>query len=554
MRGHDTFLGDIDANLDPLLAMSRPMYGDMYESTVAPEDAGAMSEFWMTQPDQLGADGFMPSMFTGDGTIDPSLLGGLPMQMSQPPYSSPPLSPAGSVEMEASGEYYTGLIPPSSSRPTSPIAGPSNIKRGPGRPEGSAKGKGKGTPKEELESVRNYASAETHAEGTGQEHPRFKPVRKPGEYFGFAPDVNAVAGDLSAENIVAGRRNRKISTRGRESMMSSEKIAKVYLGSLIDEGSGSQNADSRSPSVSLSHPPKEMRQNSAKETKRVISTEPKQVRRRRSQVAKGPGPAHPYCHQCRRAAPIRKMRCSATREDGLPCGLRFCERCVLIRYPDMVFDDTVNDFVCPKCSGFCNCTHCCDKRGEQYVSTRGVKTNVPKISAPDGDVSLDESSSLSKVRRKAKQVRIVTPEDVPLDPSMMLPDGASWGTVYTVDGCERMGSAVVLSKRKQQLALQLSKPPLRRFIGIPQRGWKFQADSEAPDPPPPKGRAYIGSPQPMYEWYVKQCFDGELTPTSSDDETQADEGAESGMRSIPSDDLPFLIANVIASANNGTVL
>lgn len=33
-------------------------------------------------------------------------------------------------------------------------------------------------------------------------------------------------------------------------------------------------------------------------------------------------------------------------------------------------------FKCPRCFKICNCTHCCHKRGEKCVSTRGEKADI----------------------------------------------------------------------------------------------------------------------------------------------------------------------------------
>ena len=39
-----------------------------------------------------------------------------------------------------------------------------------------------------------------------------------------------------------------------------------------------------------------------------------------------------YCHQCRRATQHDKMRCTVIRENGVPCGKRYCDHCVDLRY------------------------------------------------------------------------------------------------------------------------------------------------------------------------------------------------------------------------------
>ncbi|KAI0249446.1 hypothetical protein BJV78DRAFT_695808 [Lactifluus subvellereus] len=40
------------------------------------------------------------------------------------------------------------------------------------------------------------------------------------------------------------------------------------------------------------------------------------------------------------------------------------------RYPDLTFDASATVFACPCCGNFCNCSHCARARGEQYISER----------------------------------------------------------------------------------------------------------------------------------------------------------------------------------------
>lgn len=62
------------------------------------------------------------------------------------------------------------------------------------------------------------------------------------------------------------------------------------------------------------------------------------------------------CHQCRRKTQIPKMQCSR-------CDFKYCERCLTVRYDDMVFDPEAPIFNCPKCLGYCNCSRCLIRSG-----------------------------------------------------------------------------------------------------------------------------------------------------------------------------------------------
>ncbi|KAH9069493.1 hypothetical protein EDB83DRAFT_2372584, partial [Lactarius deliciosus] len=51
-------------------------------------------------------------------------------------------------------------------------------------------------------------------------------------------------------------------------------------------------------------------------------------------------------------------------------------RCTLIkastdkRYPQLSFDRSAEDFECPTCCNYCNCSLCSRKRGEAYIPER----------------------------------------------------------------------------------------------------------------------------------------------------------------------------------------
>ncbi|KZP32490.1 hypothetical protein FIBSPDRAFT_882362 [Athelia psychrophila] len=65
-----------------------------------------------------------------------------------------------------------------------------------------------------------------------------------------------------------------------------------------------------------------------------------------------------YCHQCRNRNLHPKMR-----------------NCINTRYPQIQFNENAY-FVCPKCSGCCNCSACAMARGDVYLpSRRGGRTN-----------------------------------------------------------------------------------------------------------------------------------------------------------------------------------
>ena len=106
------------------------------------------------------------------------------------------------------------------------------------------------------------------------------------------------------------------------------------------------------------------------------------------------GPETRTCHQCRRKTARRHQICNRgnTRSEGKSCGYAFCEGCLVTRcacilfvplmrvahlnklsygatFRNLTYEGTEN-FECPVCRGFCNCTRCTDQRGENYVGPR----------------------------------------------------------------------------------------------------------------------------------------------------------------------------------------
>ncbi|KAI9436837.1 hypothetical protein H4582DRAFT_362379 [Lactarius indigo] len=116
------------------------------------------------------------------------------------------------------------------------------------------------------------------------------------------------------------------------------------------------------------------------------------------------------------------------------------------RYPQLTFDRTAGDFECPVCRNYCNCSHCSRKRGEAYVperdggwrswlarqggSHRAAPTPASKSSKSKAPVSVPPPPA---IQRPAKATTTTTDAQV---------FDASWSatTVFTVSG-EPLGSA-----------------------------------------------------------------------------------------------------------------
>jgi len=201
----------------------------------------------------------------------------------------------------------------------------------------------------------------------------------------------------------------------------------------------------------------------------------------------------------------------------------------LSRYHDIEFHQFKKDFDCPACFNKCNCTACCDKRREVYVTTRHIKFDKETMTKLlSGEIrSLPHlSGSLAGPRKKlepgqdpissryreplltarkektpAKRRRVsnrrytydddydesdaseapnssvrVKPTKAALQTQRMLEESGSgryWGTVYSLSG-ERVGTSYV-GNNLQNVTVQttgVSSTSIRDFSSSPSRQWR----------------------------------------------------------------------------------
>ncbi|XP_058778895.1 uncharacterized protein LOC131652920 isoform X2 [Vicia villosa] len=71
------------------------------------------------------------------------------------------------------------------------------------------------------------------------------------------------------------------------------------------------------------------------------------------------------CHQCRQKTMDFSAACKNPK-NGKPCTIRFCHKCLLNRYGEKAEEvELLNDWICPKCRGSCNCSVCMKRKGQQ---------------------------------------------------------------------------------------------------------------------------------------------------------------------------------------------
>ncbi|PCH32988.1 hypothetical protein WOLCODRAFT_134841 [Wolfiporia cocos MD-104 SS10] len=161
-----------------------------------------------------------------------------------------------------------------------------------------------------------------------------------------------------------------------------------------------------------------------------------------------------FCHQCRNTSAREKMKCSVVKESGEPCGLRYCIRCVVKRYPEIEFDPLNRSFVCPRCSDSCCCDACCRKRGETYVPPpRGYVDPetlefIPKDPNEAGHGMLSPSPDYS----------YETPDELPPNGADAVENGVYWGAVYSITG-QRIGGGFIGDGKRGVVVKTTPLPP-----------------------------------------------------------------------------------------------
>ena len=99
------------------------------------------------------------------------------------------------------------------------------------------------------------------------------------------------------------------------------------------------------------------------------------------------------------------------------------------RYPNEEFDAALKHFACPACLNYCNCTVCCKKRGEKYVSSfRGP----PGKRFAHGDKTSLQSIPVA-----------ISPPPIPVLTGPIPETATYWGSIYSLTTGEKLTSTFV---------------------------------------------------------------------------------------------------------------
>ena len=232
----------------------------------------------------------------------------------------------------------------------------------------------------------------------------------------------------------------------------------------------------------------------------------------------------------------------------------------LFRYPECEFDANDEEYSCPVCEGFCNCTTCCRKRGEPYV---GVRTCDPVPNSPQ------PRPQRPRVERVKLAAKTNLPPPTTVIPTTMTPEGVTqaWGSAYSVTGQKvgallydpsvekdnsvvfasattpimtsitearqmAMATATVAPPSEPKIQVKTKKLKRRIFIGEPQPCWGYKNPKiRLLKPEPYSKRSYTSMPR----FYIgkRECLfypieedDSSLTPMDESDEVQEVDGPD----------------------------
>lgn len=343
MNGEKHAAGDIsmsgDSGMDANTTVDRPWQdpelgyhwivadGDMGELPPPGfvEEAAPESNPGMSIPMDVDVFGPPEQPYVGNGTIDPSLLAG---PSGAPGARSRTPSPAPS----ALSSLTASPVQPLSQRGATTAKNGNGKKKKKGEKAKGANGGKGGKSKEKAPEWNEWA--------TPGKYPKIRPKTMQSNFRGESPtegrvstggkgkgkgraeDVGyrarlvsaGVESDVGgaangAENGLAGKRARKLSTRAKE--------AREHDLSVVEKERAHAHADRGATS---SDDEFENEDHGPAGEKRMTQAE---IDRLALEV--------PYCHQCRTQNKYEKVRCSSINDNGEPCGLQFCEKCIVVR-------------------------------------------------------------------------------------------------------------------------------------------------------------------------------------------------------------------------------
>ncbi|KAH9036072.1 hypothetical protein EDB84DRAFT_1197633 [Lactarius hengduanensis] len=204
------------------------------------------------------------------------------------------------------------------------------------------------------------------------------------------------------------------------------------------------------------------------------------------------------------------MRCTLIKASTeMRCRNLFCDRRIEKRYPQLTFDRAAEDFECPACRNYCNCSLCSRKRGEAYIPERsggwrswiarqgGSHRAAPIPAKKSKSNNLGTAPAATKTTKKPAIMTTTTTPDAEVF------DG-SWSAtaVFTVSG-EPLGSAFLQGNKARIVPVSQPTASPATATTTPSAPASFTS-SPIPEPMQEQQQsqrrqhAFIGKPRKMW--------------------------------------------------------
>ncbi|KAH8983254.1 hypothetical protein EDB86DRAFT_2967695 [Lactarius hatsudake] len=218
-----------------------------------------------------------------------------------------------------------------------------------------------------------------------------------------------------------------------------------------------------------------------------------------------------FCHHCRSTTRRPKMHCTLIKASTeMRCRNLFCDRCIEKRYPQLTFDRSAEDFECPACCNYCNCSLCSRKRGEAYIPERnggwrswiarqgGTHSAAPTPAKKSKSQNLATVPAAKKTTKKPVMMIATSTTDAEVF------DG-SWSAtaVFTVSG-EPLGSAFLQGNKARIVPVSQPTASPAAATTTPSAPASFTSSS-IPEPTQEQQRrqhAFIGKPRKTWGRFV----------------------------------------------------
>ncbi|KAK7052569.1 hypothetical protein R3P38DRAFT_2861120 [Favolaschia claudopus] len=179
-----------------------------------------------------------------------------------------------------------------------------------------------------------------------------------------------------------------------------------------------------------------------------------------------PGDLEAICHQCRNKTKLLSVKFEE-------CAHAYCVRCIMVKYKanTVPFASGISSECCPRCNGTCSCDNCTSRRGEVYQFGRYYRPQVPTEKIKTGP------RALGTARPRPTPYKIL--ENLVIAPTTYN------AILYDLSGAPMARTYHGADGNKDVLVAQPIKKQPRVFVGAVQEAWELGPDPIVYVEPPP---------------------------------------------------------------------